>query len=527
LIATLLRAYENLIQITTIVNCYTFTTPSHLHFLDAWMRPSLPEELNLVIRESDTQLCPTATFRSVGWRETMIEKVKWWIHACEHEDIFIGSDVDVQFFAPVADAMLEALGNLDFAVQNQRRQDINSGFFICRGNDRTLKMWNTILGQLKAGQDDGEQYLLQAYLEKHPDRWTFLPADEFYTPEEYFINLSELKVPGNIRMHHATYAKGTQDKIQQLQYVRQIVNMNRSQKTLPSPGITPKISIVVTPRQRFDLVETCLESIYAFTKLPFELIFVAPKVPKKIEKIVHRFQSEHANFKVLHLDRYVHPFEAKNIASDQIHTEAQWVVFIDNDVEVHPGWIDALLRAGEETGAGVVHPLYLMDVDGRKCIHMAEGTFEELEHGLEPVMQLASRPVSESAPLQRKRSGFVEFHAFMIRRNVLRTCLPFEPLTLSEHLNFSMHLAEKGETIIFEPESVVTYIDPSKVDRDSGGYHGFRWDLELGESSIATLKKRWPMAGNYFERNIQWMRSNFERSKKKPRRWKRWLGLKG
>jgi len=48
-------------------------------------------------------------------------------------------------------------------------------------------------------------------------------------------------------------------------------------------------------------------------------------------------------------------------------------VFIDNDAWVAPGWLEALVRCAEQTGAWVLGPLCLIGEIGAGVIHVVGG----------------------------------------------------------------------------------------------------------------------------------------------------------
>jgi hypothetical protein len=57
--------------------------------------------------------------------------------------IFVYSDVDVIFFRKVSNDLLSRIKNVDMVFQsdNNKKSEINTGFFVCRANTRTLELW--------------------------------------------------------------------------------------------------------------------------------------------------------------------------------------------------------------------------------------------------------------------------------------------------------------------------------------------------------------------------------------------------
>lgn len=253
---------------------------------------------------------------------------------------------------------------------------------------------------------------------------------------------------------------------------------------------TPLVSIIVVPRQQFGILEECIQTLYANTEAPFETI------------VVHltengRYQAPDLDYPALTLiesDDLLLPHESKNLALSRSNPESKWVVFLDNDVKVHSGWLQALIGAAQAHEAAVAHPLYLIERAGQTTIHMAHGSFrrDRGEGRNLPVMGLGNRPLAEAHGLQDQPSDFVEFHCWMIARSVLEKLGPFEPISIGEHIHHSLMLAAIGEKIVFAANSVITY--NADVDDTPGSkrYLRHRWSHRAARQSIKTLKARWP-----------------------------------
>jgi hypothetical protein len=213
---------------------YTYYTPSHKVFLENWMVPSLPEGLDVRLCVDDTQHCESGSFRTEGWRETQIKKVGWWLQAieeCDEGEIFIGSDVDVQWFLPVCDFLERSMKGIDFAIQGLLKPNagaICSGFFVCRATSTTKDMWKSVLDDLLAGTCEGEQNILSEYLKqpggRRPPAWTLLDPGIVWLPTQCYSKLEQLRIPPTIAIHHAAYTVGIESKLEQLRYVRKIVS---------------------------------------------------------------------------------------------------------------------------------------------------------------------------------------------------------------------------------------------------------------------------------------------------------------
>jgi GT2 family glycosyltransferase len=273
----------------------------------------------------------------------------------------------------------------------------------------------------------------------------------------------------------------------------------------------PKVSIVMVPRERFSLTRDCLEHIYSFTEEPFELVLMDLGCPAEMVEKMKAWESSHPNMKIVRTEKYIYPYEAKNIALKHISPDTEWVVFVDSDVMVYPHWLTKMLEAANETGARVIHPLYLFEFQNEVTIHMADGILKPFKRNgkteYQGVMNLVGMRMTLFPKLVRKESDFLEFHVFMIRRDLLKEMGEFEPISLAEDVNWSLRLHEfkKDEKIIFEPASIIKYIAGPPFKKCDLPYFRFRWSSEAIERSIVFLRKRWPqIMPSYWDGKVKW-----------------------
>ena len=69
--------------------------------------------------------------------------------------------------------------------------------------------------------------------------------------------------------------------------------------------------------------------------------------------------------------------QARNLGAR--HARGKHLVFVDNDIFVEPGWLASLTKCAEDTGAGVVGPLYLKGEPDGPLVHCAGGSIEFVE----------------------------------------------------------------------------------------------------------------------------------------------------
>ncbi len=215
---------------------YAIYTPSHEFFLNNWFLPTLQDDYELIL-EKHEQISRSGNFDQEGWRETMLFKVDIVIKGIKENwgKIFIHSDVDIQFFQPTKNIIRWLMQDKDMVIQKDSPNgNMCAGFFALRGNQKNLEIWTKIRKRLSNPE----------YLEKHPKtndqvelnriirinkeikiKWAYLPKEFFgggtLTGKRWKKGL-KLPIPKNIVMHHANWTVGVKNKIEQLQYVRDI-----------------------------------------------------------------------------------------------------------------------------------------------------------------------------------------------------------------------------------------------------------------------------------------------------------------
>ena len=290
-----------------------------------------------------------------------------------------------------------------------------------------------------------------------------------------------------------------------------------------------QITIGIVPRERFSLMLNCIEQIYQQTPEPFQMIVVDANAPQQIAERLREWETTHANCQVIRSKRFLYPYEAKNLIVERLATD--WIAFVDSDVMVGPHWMAHLLAAARETGARIVHPLYLVEQEKKVRIHMTDGKLKRVQKNGKELFHLimghVAQEVKETRGLQRQESDFLEFHGFLIHRNVLKKMGPFDPFTLAEDAHYSLKLREFKERIIFEPRAVITYVAGPPFERYDMPYFRFRWDLKRARTSAEQLRQRWPLTDEYCESKFSWVA--YHHSRVSPwfslaRRWRRWSG---
>ncbi|MFA5261555.1 MAG: putative nucleotide-diphospho-sugar transferase [Candidatus Omnitrophota bacterium] len=213
-------------------------TESHRVFKDNWFLPSLKDDY-----EVDMSFCEEqgGAYMEESWRRAVAFKVETIIRGIRNNwgEIFVYSDVDIQFFQPTKALLLDAIEGQDIVCQRDDPYGyLCAGFWAARANQRVLRLWENIRNSLQDVWDDQKlmnQFLLMGrkgklkYALKNLTGWcryAYLP-DTFYgggtITGKHWVEGLDLPVPEGIVLHHANYVEGIGRKIAQLEYVKQVV----------------------------------------------------------------------------------------------------------------------------------------------------------------------------------------------------------------------------------------------------------------------------------------------------------------
>ena len=275
----------------------------------------------------------------------------------------------------------------------------------------------------------------------------------------------------------------------------------------------PQVTIVVSPRERFRYSRESLESIYANTNYPFSLVYVDGNSPKNIQEYLNQ-KSQSKNFQLIRTEQYLAPNQARNIGLAAVNTE--YLVFIDNDVYVEPGWLEKLINCAEETNAAIVCPLVCIGQERYSKIHLAGGEAriilevknETIRRKVHEKHYFVNRPVAEvKDQLQRRQCEFAEFHCMLVRTDIFKTIGQLDEKLLStrEHIDFCLTVTNAGESIYCEPDSVVTYVPAKNFALSDIPYFMLRWSDRWEIASLEHFAQKWNVTkkDKYFKKRYK------------------------
>jgi Glycosyltransferase like family 2 len=255
-----------------------------------------------------------------------------------------------------------------------------------------------------------------------------------------------------------------------------------------------RVTIVMTARERLASTMASIESIERHTELPHRFIFAGNQVPAELDTWARPLDGR---LEIVRFDAALWPNQIRKRIAPAIATD--YVVFIDNDVLVRPGWLERVVACADQTGAGIVCPLYLIGADATATqIHMAGGRLNPIQEAggivLQEAHHLMERERSEvAAELKREPCDFAEFHCMLMRSDLAKNPAMFDDtiICVHEHIDAALTAKKLGYTVIFEPSSEVTYVGKAPYRLSDLEFFRARWATAAAESSLKGFAAKW------------------------------------
>jgi glycosyltransferase involved in cell wall biosynthesis len=262
---------------------------------------------------------------------------------------------------------------------------------------------------------------------------------------------------------------------------------------------SPLATIAFVPREQFGTTRRSLEALYARTQTPFELVCVDGGSPPEVREYLTNAASKFG-FTLLRTETFLSPNQARNLAIPFVRSK--YVIFMDNDVMVSPGWLEPLLNCAEETGAWVAAPLYFeFEPEGAK-IHMFGGKcrLETLPSGGRAYIERHDLPhvrlCDLREPLTRRETELVEFHTTLVATAALRKLGPLDEglLNHAEHGDLCLQVRQAGKKIFLEPRSRITCVPPRRLSGVDLEYFRLRWSEAWTVATCDRLQDKYQLS---------------------------------
>jgi GT2 family glycosyltransferase len=260
--------------------------------------------------------------------------------------------------------------------------------------------------------------------------------------------------------------------------------------------VSPPVTIVVTPRDRYSGTIKNLEYLYRYTRVQdFELVLMDLGYPSAMLKELNEFLADKKNARIVNPGKLI-PMASLRFIRDKIHTK--YTVLIDNDSHVTEGWLEPLLKTAEETNAAVVSPIVLEKsgvdegADLRNHLFTTEIRVVEVE-GNPYLIEYKTyrRALPEELPQVPTETEAFELHGVMFKTEDLKA-LELPEMTIREHLDMGMQLRNKGRPMLVEPKSILLFDNlGSRSELADLEFYNRRWNGRITKYSSDLFEKRW------------------------------------
>ena len=274
-------------------------------------------------------------------------------------------------------------------------------------------------------------------------------------------------------------------------------------------------TVVMVPRERLSSTPRAVTSVVRSLPDSVAVIVVDGAFPDDVRSQLNAI-SHRRPLKLLRFEHYVLPAEARNRALALVETP--YVAFVDNDIDVRFGWLEALVDAVRAENAVIGAPVTALREDRgqgiKEYIHHAGGEIRLMHY--KGRVTYASHRRLEWLPVDNPAlaglpsiSDDFEFHAFLIETATLRQLGGFdERLVICDHDDVALRVHVRGDRIAFSPNAHVCYDQTGSLDAADRQYFAFRWSRRLVDRSCQTFEQNWKISQS---RSWEWARGHRKR----------------
>ena len=203
--------------------CYT---PSHNKLYHDDFLPTIPA--GFTVQSEIIEMFGEGHYDSPQFVPCVVKKVDLILQSLrEHAGgVIIWSDVDIRFYRLTPDLALAELGERDIAFQaaGVPAYDINSGFFICRCNQRVIAFFERIrhalLNEYSGEIEERVMNKLLPTLKESELSWSMLPRS-------FYARSSKWPPPRDLVLHHANSTPGRNGVKFKHRHLREVALLQR------------------------------------------------------------------------------------------------------------------------------------------------------------------------------------------------------------------------------------------------------------------------------------------------------------
>ncbi|SEL70993.1 Glycosyltransferase, GT2 family [Colwellia chukchiensis] len=256
-----------------------------------------------------------------------------------------------------------------------------------------------------------------------------------------------------------------------------------------------KLTVVITPRDRYSGVIECIENLYQLTPQPFYLKVLDLAYPKAIKKQLESLIASKDNAEIIEMGLII-PMEAMRKVRDKITTP--YTMFLDNDSNVTENWAEPLLAVAEKEQAAIVNPLTLekegVDKGAELRNHLYTNEIRIVDvNGTDYLIEDKHyrRALPQEIPQEVRASEMFELHGVLFETKFLQK-IEIPQMVIREHIDIAMQAKKMARKILTQPKSVVVFDNlGTRMELDDMRFFFYRWRKKLTWQSSRLFEQRW------------------------------------
>jgi hypothetical protein len=256
-----------------------------------------------------------------------------------------------------------------------------------------------------------------------------------------------------------------------------------------------KVTVVITPRDRYSGIVECMENVFQYTSEPFELIILDLGYPSQFKKAITAFADSKDNVTVYEFGRMI-PMAALRKIRSEIKTP--YAMLLDNDSRVTEGWMPPLVALAEKEQAAIVNPLTLekegVDDGAELRNHLYTNEIriinvEDKDYLIEN--KHFRRALPKELPNEVADSDMFELHGVLFETKFLND-IELPEMVIREHIDIGIQARQMGRKVLTEPQSIVIFDNlGTRMELADMTWFFWRWGKPLTWSSSRLFEQRW------------------------------------
>ena len=319
------------------------------------------------------------------------------------------------------------------------------------------------------------------------DDW-FKAIDELVTNESKRKGIAARARELVMREHSLTARAELWEEVYSQVAGRDGVALEAPQVVVAPKSRTPSVSIVIPTFNNLALTRQCLAALYQNTPAGFAEIIIVDN--GSTDGTVPFLEAERNAGRLRAILNAQNLGFARGCNQGALEARGEFVLFLNNDTQTQPGWLDAMLSAARETQAGVV---------GCKLLY-PDGTIQHA--GIEfinGVPDHQSRHAAADAPEvnQCREFDMVTGACFLMPKKLFLELGGFDEVFRNgvEDVDLCLRVRAAGRKVVYEPKAVVTHHEGKSQGRFNHVTENLkifftRWKGQFDEKNIFRAPKK-------------------------------------